>query len=100
MRIISRKKLTEFTKNNPQYADAKSSIDAWYYEAKNANWGSPTDIKAKYKNASILKGSRVVFNIAGNKYRLVVSINFSAKIVFIRFLGTHKQYDQIDANTI
>ena len=72
MRIISRKKLTEFTKNNPQYADAKSSIDAWYYEAKNANWESPTDIKAKYKNASILKGSRVVFNIAGNKYRLVV----------------------------
>jgi mRNA interferase HigB len=100
MRIIAKRTLAEFIHNNPQYADAKSSLEAWYYEVKKAQWQSPADIKAQYRNASILKSGRAIFNIAGNKYRLVTSINFFAQIVYIKFIGTHKEYDKIDANTI
>lgn len=100
MRIISKKTLTEFIANNPQCLDAKEALEAWHSEAKNAKWQTPADIKAQYRNASILKNNRVVFNIAGNKYRLIVSINFSAQIVFIKFIGTHKEYDKVNANTV
>jgi mRNA interferase HigB len=100
MRIIARRTLIQFWKSNPKYADAKASLEAWYREAKRASWSSPAEIKEQYRNASILKSGRVVFNIAGNKYRLVVYINFPKQIVYIRFVGTHKQYDQIDAETI
>ena len=71
MRIIARKTLIQFWEINPQYADARDSLEAWYHEAKKSNWCSPADVKAKYRSASILKSGRVVFNIAGNKYRLV-----------------------------
>lgn len=100
MRIIARKTLIQFWEINPQYADARDSLEAWYHEAKKSNWCSPADVKAKYRSASILKSGRVVFNIAGNKYRLVVQINFATRIVYIRFIGTHQQYDQINAETI
>lgn len=73
---------------------------AWYREALNADWATPNEVKAQFSNASILKDGRVVFNIAGNKYRLVVWINYPYRVVYIRFIGTHKQYDEIDVQTI
>lgn len=73
---------------------------AWYGFVIKAAWREPADIKADFGNASILKNGRVVFNIAGNKYRLVTSINYPYRIVFIKFIGTHKQYDVIDVQTI
>ncbi|MCX5963868.1 MAG: type II toxin-antitoxin system HigB family toxin [Cyanobacteria bacterium] len=100
MRVIAKRTLIQFWENNSNYEDARVSLEAWYQEAKHAKWLSPTDVKAKYRNASILKGGRVIFNIAGNKYRLVVSINFDTQIIYIRFVGTHKQYDTIDPETI
>jgi len=75
-------------------------LEAWHYEAKRAQWTTPADIKAQYRSASILKDNRVVFNIAGNKYRLVVRINYDSKTVFVRFIGTHRDYDQIDAEVV
>ncbi|WP_317993618.1 MULTISPECIES: type II toxin-antitoxin system HigB family toxin [Bartonella] len=83
-----------------RYPDAEQPLKAWVDEAKNAQWRSPHDIKEKYKNASILKNNRVVFNIRGNDYRLVVSIFYPAGWLYIKFIGTHKQYDAIDANTV
>ncbi len=80
--------------------DAKGSIDAWWHETKKANWQSWTEIKVQYGSASILKDNRVVFNLGGNKYRLVVKINFPTQTVFIRFVGTHKEYDKINAEEI
>jgi len=75
-------------------------LEAWYYEAKHAQWASPAEIKALYGSASILKSNRVVFDIAGNKYRLIVRINYESKTVFVRFIGTHREYDEIDAEVI
>ncbi|UNE54632.1 MULTISPECIES: type II toxin-antitoxin system HigB family toxin [Bartonella] len=83
-----------------KYPDAEQPLKAWIDEAKNAQWRSPHDIKEKYKNASILKNNRVVFNIRGNDYRLIVSIFYPAGWLYIKFIGTHKQYDAIDANTV
>jgi mRNA interferase HigB len=99
MRVIARTTLREFWEC-PEYADSQSQLEAWYREAKQAQWSDPMEIKAQYRSASILKGGRVVFNIAGNKYRLVVGINYPTQTVFIKFIGTHKQYDQIDVETI
>lgn len=73
---------------------------AWYREVLKADWSTPNDLKAQFKNASILNDGRAVFNIAGNKYRIVVWINYPYRVVYIRFIGTHKQYDSIDAQTI
>jgi len=97
--IIKRKTLVEFFRQ-PKYQDAKGSLEAWYYEAKHAQWASPADVKAQYGSASILKDNRVVFNIAGNKYRLVVRINYDSQTVFVRFIGTHREYDKINAKVI
>ena len=99
MRIISRKTLGEFYKRE-DCKDAKGPLDVWWHEAKKAKWKSWTDIKETYRSASVLKGNLVVFNIGGNKYRLVVKINYSVQIVYIRFVGTHKEYDKIDAEVI
>jgi mRNA interferase HigB len=79
---------------------AKSELEAWHTEAKRADWATPADVKLKYGNASILKNGRVVFNICGNKHRLVVWINYDYRIVYIRFLGTHKEYNQIKAQDV
>ena len=99
MRIIARKTLKEFWEQS-EYADSEQALKAWFDEASQAKWQTPNDIKAQYKNASILKDSRVVFNIHGNKYRLIVKINYDFGLIYIRFVGTHKQYDKIDANEV
>jgi mRNA interferase HigB len=97
MRIIARPKLIAFGNRFP---DAKAQLDAWWAEAKQAEWKTPADIKAQYRSASILKGGRVVFNICGNKYRLIVRLDYNKGIGFVRFVGTHKEYDQINAEEV
>jgi len=97
MRIISRSTLRNFWLKEPA---AKIALEAWFAEANNADWSTPAEVKAKYGSASILKEGRVVFNISGNKYRLVVKINYAFCVIYIRFVGTHKEYDAIDAQTI
>ena len=99
MHVIKRKTLIEFY-NQSDCQDAKGPLETWYYEARHARWASPADVKSKYGSASILKDNRIVFNIAGNKYRLVVRINYNSRTVFVRFIGTHKEYDKIDAEVI
>jgi mRNA interferase HigB len=99
MRVIARRTLREFWEC-PEYTDSQDPLEAWYREAVQAKWSDPMEIKARYRSASILKGGRVVFNIAGNRYRLVVWINYPTQTVFIRFIGTHRQYDKIDAERI
>lgn len=100
MRIIALSTLKEFWEKKPEYIDAKEPTLAWYRHTLSADWSAPADVKQDYRNASILKDGRVVFNIAGNKYRLVVWINYAYKVVYVRFIGTHEQYDKIDAQTI
>lgn len=97
MRIIKRKVLKDFW---DKYPNSESHLKSWFYEAKNSDWESPTDVKEKYRNASILKNQRVVFNIRGNDYRLIVKIEYSLGIIFIRFIGTHKEYNEINAEVI
>ena len=99
MRVIARKTLREYWES-PGHGDAEQPLKAWLKEAEYAAWKKPTEIKQKYSSASILRNSRVVFNIAGNKYRLVVKIHYNTGIVYIRFIGTHPEYDLIDAETI
>ena len=99
VRIISRTTLKKFYEN-PKYSDSKDACESWYHEAKKAHWSSWMEIKDKYRSISILKNNRIVFNICGNSYRLVVKINFEAQVVFIRFIGTHKEYDKINAEEI
>lgn len=100
MRIIALSTLKKFWGQNRAYADAIEPTLAWYRHALKADWATPTDVKRDFGNASILEGGRVVFNIAGNKYRLIVWINYAYRVVYIRFIGTHTQYDQIDAQSI
>ena len=97
MRVISRKPLAELAKLHP---DAKAELDAWFHQTEAATWLNPAQVKADYGNASILKGGRVVFNICGNKYRLIVKINYAYSVVYVRFAGTHRQYDQINVEEI
>ncbi|MFY4760808.1 type II toxin-antitoxin system HigB family toxin [Aliarcobacter butzleri] len=99
MRIISKKTIKDFYEQT-LYQDSKESLEAWHKEAIKANWQNPNEIKEQYKSASVVGNNRVVFNIHGNKYRLIVKINYFAKVVYIRFIGTHKQYDKIDATEI
>ena len=100
MRIIALSTLKAFLNRNPAYADAREPLMAWYRQIKAADWATPADVKRAIRNASILKDGRVVFNIAGNKYRLVVWINYPYRVVYIRFIGTHRQYDMIDAQKL
>ena len=97
MRIIARSTLREFWQ---KYPDSEQSLKAWFYDVKSANWQSPSDIKNVYANASIIANNRVVFNIRGNRYRLIVHVRYDIGIVFIRFIGTHEDYDKIDSTTI
>jgi mRNA interferase HigB len=97
MRVIARKTLKDFWE---KHADAEQPLKAWFYEAKAAHWKSFTDIKARHGSADALPGSRAVFDVKGNTYRLIVRIHYNTGIVFIRFIGTHAEYDQIDATTI
>lgn len=100
MRIIALSTLKRFWEENPQYADVREPALAWYRHALKADWAAPADVKADFGNASILQDGRVVFNIAGNKYRLIAWINYSYRIAYIRFISTHAQYDKVDAQTI
>ena len=97
VRIISKKTLREFWLI---HSDCEDSLKAWHKEAEESNWKTPHEIKKDYPSASILQDNRVVFNIKGNNYRLIVKINYDFAIVWIRFIGTHAQYDKINASTI
>jgi len=97
MRVIAISTLRNFWKDHP---DAEQPLKAWYAEAENATWTQPADIKAQYRSASVLKNRRVVFNIKGNDYRLIVAIAYKLQIVYVKFVGTHKEYDAIDAETV
>lgn len=81
------------------HTQSKSPLNSWYYEVKKETWRTSADVKQKYSSASLLSNNRIVFNIGGNKYRLLCRINYTSKIVYILFIGTHKEYDHIDANT-
>ena len=97
MRIIATSHLKAFWEKHP---DAEQPLLAWADEARKATWSSPADIKEQFRNASILKSRRVVFNIKGNDYRLVAAVAYRFGAVYIKFIGTHKQYDAVDANTV
>ena len=103
MRVVSRAKLKAFW-DNAKYSDAEQPLKSWYDEAKKAHWRSPQDIKDKYRNASFIANNRVVFTTVGNchanSYRLIVAIKYEFGICYIRFVGTHRQYDKIDAEVI
>lgn len=96
-RIIAKRTLREFWE---KHSDSEQYLKTWYETTKNSNWTSPVDVKQTYINASILKDSRVVFNIKGNTYRLIVKFNFDRQWAFIRFVGTHAEYNKINADTI
>lgn len=100
MRIIALSALKAFWETEPGHDDAREPALAWYRHVLKADWSSPAEVKADFGNASVLRDGRVIFNIAGNKYRLVVWINYAYRVVYIRFIGTHAQYDRIDAQTI
>ena len=100
MRIIAKRTLREFWESDPDYLDSKAALQSWHDEVKRVDWSTPQEVKAQFGTASILKDSRVVFNIHGNKYRLIVKINYAYKVVYIRFVGTHKQYDATDVESI
>lgn len=97
MRIFNKKTLLQFGR---KYPDADQPLRTWYSEVAAASWGSPADIKDHYAHASLIGGKRVVFNIGGNKYRLVTEVDYTKQSVFLKFVGTHKQYDKVDAETV
>lgn len=96
-RIFAKSTLREYWENHPY---TEQYLKTWYDTAMSSDWKTPNNIKQTYANASILMESRIVFNIEGNSYRLVVKLNFEKQWIFIRFIGTHPEYDKIDANTI
>jgi len=96
-RIFSKRTIRQFWELHP---NSEQYLKTWFETVLNANWKSPHDVKNNFANASILKENRIVFNIKGNTYRLVAKFNFEKQWVFIKFVGTHKEYDQIDANII
>ncbi|QLG94397.1 type II toxin-antitoxin system HigB family toxin [Pseudomonas yamanorum] len=100
MRIIARATLRAFWENSPACADAETPLVEWYRHMEKAFYPIPQSLKAELRTASILKGSRVVFNVGGNKYRVVMAIDYPRQLGFIRFVGTHAQYDQINAETV
>ena len=99
MRIIKEKTLTDYCKLN-KYRQADEPLKAWIFEVKYSTWDNANELKTKYGNASLISSKRVVFNIKGNDYRLIVDIEYKLKIVFIVWFGTHKEYDKIDAKTV
>lgn len=99
MTIISRRSLREFWQQ-PRNRDAEQPLKAWFREASKADWANSAEVKASFRNASIVANNRIVFNIAGNKYRLVVRVNYHYRIMYVRFVGTHREYDLIDVEEI
>lgn len=103
MRVIARRTLLQFVERhsrNRDYKALKSAVDAWFAEATKAQWTGTADIKARYATASIVSAERIVFNIKGNDYRLVVSVDFEKSIIWIKWIGTHREYDRIDVKEI
>ena len=98
MRIIAKRTLVQFWESG--HGDAEQPLKAWHALAKAASWSDPKEIKAMFASASFLANNRVVFNISGNKYRLVVKVEYELKAVYIRFIGSHADYDKVDATTI
>ena len=96
MRILALRTLREFWSRHP---DAEVPLRSWYALASRADWRLPADVKAAYRNASFVANNRIVFNVKGNKYRLVVAVHYGRRMLFIRFVGTHREYDGIDAET-
>ncbi|MES2706781.1 MAG: type II toxin-antitoxin system HigB family toxin [Verrucomicrobiota bacterium] len=97
MRVIARGTLRSFYEI---HASSKAPLEAWFHEVSAARWQNPQDIKIRYPSADILPGNRVVFNIKGNTCRLIVKIHYNTGILFIRFIGTHAEYDRIDATAV
>ena len=97
MRIIAKRTLREFWS---KHADAEQPLKAWHDEILKASWPKPSDIKAMYRNASFVANNRVVFNIAGNKYRLVAAIDYRRQALFIKFVGTHAEYDRVNVEKV
>jgi len=95
MRILAKSTLRKFWESSPEYADAKSAMTEWYNYSLKAKWATPHAVKESLRSASILKNNRVVFNVCGNKYRIVVRVDYEFQMMLIRFVGTHKQYDRI-----
>lgn len=103
VRIIARKTLRDFAESlrgSKDYKAVKSGLDAWFHEVQRADWHSPADVVRDYANASIVGSDRIVFNIKGNSYRLVVAVDYGRQIVFIKWLGTHAAYDRIDVKRV
>lgn len=100
MRVIALRTIKNFIESKPEHADSREPALAWYRQVLRADWASPADVKIEIRNASILRDGRVVFNIAGNKYRIVVWINYPYRVVYVRFIGTHAAYDRVDAQTV
>ncbi|TFZ04316.1 type II toxin-antitoxin system HigB family toxin [Ramlibacter rhizophilus] len=99
MHIVSRALLVSFY-SRPQCSDAKGPLEAWYDVARVANWASPADVKAQFRNASFVGNNRVVFNIKGNDYRLIVAFAYRMQRGYIKFVGTHAEYDRVNAATV
>jgi mRNA interferase HigB len=97
LRIIAKRTLRTFWKRHPK---AKGPLEAWHQEVARGDWATPSAVKAQFHSASVLRDDRVAFNIAGNQYRLIVKINYPYRVVYIRFIGTHTDYDTIDVMTI
>lgn len=97
MRVIAKKILRDFWESHP---DSKQQLKSWYQETSKAKWTGPKQVKSEYPSASFLIENRVVFNIKGNHYRLIVRLNYDYQMIWIRFIGTHAQYDKINAKTI
>jgi mRNA interferase HigB len=100
MRVIALRTIKHFIDGRPEHADSREPALAWYRQVSRADWASPADVKRDIRSASILKDGRAVFNIAGYKYRIVVWINYPYRVVYVRFIGTHVDYDRIDAQTV
>jgi len=103
MRVIARRTLREFVESKARHKDhraLKAAIDAWFDEVRKADWRSAADVKRRYATASVVTADRIVFNIKGNDYRLVVAVDFEKRIVWIKWIGTHAQYDRIDVKEV
>ena len=103
MRVIARRTLREFIASRAGHQDQpalRAALDAWYYEVRRVRWKNTADVKRHYATASVVGADRIVFNIKGNSYRLVVSIDFEKSIVWIKWIGTHRSYDRIDVKQV
>lgn len=99
MHIVSRSTLVAFY-SQPAYQDARGALEAWFDVVSQATWSSPAEVKAQYRNASVIANNRVVFNIKGNDYRLIVAFAYRMQRAYVKFIGTHVQYDHVDATTV